>query len=66
MPRFRIHDIHNLESAPASPASLRNKLGEMILNSTTVRAKVEVLNQDTGEYRLVLQGSLDKEESKFD
>ncbi len=60
MARFRINDIHTVEAAPTSPATLQSKIGEMILSSTTVRAKVEAINSDTGEYRIVLQGSLDK------
>lgn len=66
MPRFRIQDIHTLENAPISPFNLRTKLGEMILNSTVVTAKVETVNPETGEYRLVLQGTLDKDETKFE
>ncbi|MFQ5768883.1 MAG: hypothetical protein ACE5ID_12990 [Acidobacteriota bacterium] len=66
MSRFRINDIHTVENAPTSPGSLRSKVGEMILSSTTCRAKVEAINPETGEYRIVLQGTLDKEESKFE
>lgn len=66
MARFRIQDVHTVENAPTSPGSLKNKIGEMILNSTTCRAKVDAVNPDTGEYRIVLQGTLDKEETKFD
>jgi len=66
MPRFRIHDISSLEAAPTSAGSLRSKLGEMIINSTTVRARVETVNPETGEYRVVLQGTLDREDTKFD
>ncbi len=66
MPRFRIHDLNTIERAPTSPASLRNKINEMILSSINARAKVELLNQETGEYRIVLQGTIDKEETKFD
>ena len=66
MPRFRIHDLMGLEQSPTSPGGIRSKLGEMILNSTTCRAKVETVNQETGEYRIVLQGSLDKEDTRFE
>lgn len=34
MPRFRIHDVHSVEHSPTSPATLRNKVSEMIANST--------------------------------
>ncbi len=64
--RFHVHDLKSLENAPTSPASLRTKIGEMIIHSTTARARVEAINPETGEYRVVLQGTLDKEETKFE
>jgi hypothetical protein len=66
MSRFRIQDVSGLEHAPTSAGSLRSKLGEMIVNSTVCRAKVEAINPETGEYRIVLQGTLDREESRWD
>ena len=66
MSRFRIHDLKTLENAPSSPGLIRSKVGEMIINSTVCRAKVEAINPETGEYRIVLQGTLDKEETKFE
>ncbi len=44
MPRFRIQDLHGLENAPTSAGSLRSKVGEMIVNSTNFRAKVDSVN----------------------
>ena len=66
MSRFRIHDLKSLESTPTSPGAMRTKVGELVVNSTVCRAKVEVINTETGEYRIVLQGTLDKEETKFE
>ncbi len=66
MTRFRFHDLKSLEVAPTSPGAMRTKVSEMIVNSTLCRAKVDSINQETGEYRIVLQGTLDKEESRFD
>ncbi len=66
MPRFRIQDLHGLENAPTSAGSLRSKVGEMIVNSTNFRAKVDSLNPETWEYRIVLEGTLDKEDTKFE
>ncbi|HYS78804.1 MAG: hypothetical protein DMF51_12435 [Acidobacteria bacterium] len=66
MARFHIQDVKSLENTPTSPAQLRTKIGEMILNSTIARAKVEAVNTETGEYRVVLQGTLDREEGKFE
>ncbi len=66
MPRFRIQDLDALENAPTSAGSLRSKVGEMIVNSTNFRAKVDSLNPETWEYRIVLEGTLDKEDTKFE
>ncbi len=66
MPRFRIQDLDALENAPTSAGSLRSKVGEMIVNSTNFRAKVDSLNPETWEYRIVLEGTLDKEYTKFE
>ena len=66
MPRFHVNDIRSIENSPTSPASLRSKIGEMILSSTVARARVEALNPETGEYRVVLQGTLDREENKLE
>ncbi len=66
MSRFRIQDLHTLENAPTSAGSLRSKVGDMIVNSTNFRAKVDSLNPETWEYRIVLEGTLDKEDTKFE
>lgn len=66
MRRFRIQDVHSVEHAPTSPGALRSKINAMIENSTTCKAKVEAINPETGEYRLILQGNLDREETKFE
>ncbi len=63
---FRIHDFKALEVKPTSPGAMRSKLNEMIVNSTVCRAKIESINQETGEYRIVLQGSIDKEDNRFE
>jgi hypothetical protein len=59
-------DFKTIENTPTSPATLRSKIGEVILSSTHARAKVEAMNPETGEYRVVLQGTLDRETTKFD
>ena len=65
MPRFRMQELHAIESGSSSPGTLRDRVGEMILNSTVCRAKVEAINPETGEYRLVLQGTLDREDTPW-
>ena len=66
MARYIAQDFRSIENSPTSPAVLRSKIGEMILHSTVARAKVEALNPETGEYRVVLQGTLDREEMKWE
>jgi len=66
MPRFRIQDVQGLENSPTSPGSLRSKVGEMIVNSTNCRAKIDSMNPDTWEYRIVLEGTLDKDDTRFE
>jgi len=63
--RFRMDDFRSIETAPTSPASLRSKIGEVILSSTHAKCRVESINPETGEYRVVLQGTLDRETTKF-
>ena len=66
MAKFKIQDLRLVESVPQNPTNLSSKLGDMILSSTNLKAKVEVLNPETGEYRVVLQGTLAKDEPKRD
>ncbi len=66
MARFRIQDIRTIEVSPTSPGTLKTKLGEMLFSSINATARVEGFNPETGEYRIVLQGTLDKEESRFE
>lgn len=61
---FKIQDIRSLENSPVVPAQLSTKVGDIILNSKHLVAKVETVNNETGEYRLVLQGTLTKEAIK--
>ena len=65
MARFRMDDLKSIEHAPTSPASLRSKIAEVILSSTHAKCRVESINPEAGEYRIVLQGTLDREATKF-
>ncbi len=66
MARFRFENFPLLETTPTSAAALRTKLGEMLVSSTSARVRVESMNAQTGEYRIVLQGTIDTEEIPFD
>jgi hypothetical protein len=61
MSKFQVRDFRSLEEAPSSPETLQVKVGDMLVNSTHARVKVESLNRETGEYRVVLQGTLEKQ-----
>ena len=65
MSAFKIQDIRSLEASPSNPSQLSTKVGEMILSSKHISAKVENVNAETGEYRLVLQGTLNKDTTKL-
>ena len=65
MPRISPTDLSAIERSPASPASLSRGVGELLGNSVTAKAKVDAYNWETGEYRIVLQGTLDLQETKF-
>lgn len=59
MAHFNMQDLHHLEDAPKSPGSLSASLSNMIHNSTACRAVVDSINAETGEYRIVLQGTIE-------
>jgi hypothetical protein len=61
MTRFNVEDFTSLSRVGTSPQMLRSKIAEVIMSSTACRAKVEALDPDTGEYRLVLQGTIGKD-----
>ncbi len=66
MSRFRLQDLPALESSPTSPGTLRLKIGELLIHSVSAAARVEMVNKETGEYRVALQGILDQEDVKFE
>jgi len=62
MNKWSIKDIHWLEKTPSSPSRFNWRVSEVLFNSTNCRCKVESINPTTGEYRIVLQGTLDIDE----
>ena len=64
MPQFKIQDLRSIEGQVDSPNQLSSKLGDMITSSSQIKAKVETANPETGESRIVLQGTLPKEVTK--
>jgi hypothetical protein len=66
MPRVLPTDLAAIERTPQSPGALTQELWEVLRNSLTAKLKVDSCNWETGEYRIVLQGTLDLEETKFE
>jgi len=57
--KFRFQNFPSIERTPNSPAYLQYRLTELLYNSTSCKCKVDSVNPTTGEYRVVLQGTLD-------
>ena len=65
MARIGPTDLNAIERSPLSPGALSRGLTEVLNNSMAARAKVESYNWETGQYRVVLQGTLDLVATKF-
>ena len=63
MPRMDPNALSAIERTPASPSALSKGLWDVLSHSISSRAKVEGFNNETGEYRVVLQGTLDLDET---
>ena len=63
MPRMDPNSLSAIERTPASPSALSTGLWDVLSHSISTRAKVEGYNFETGEYRIVLQGTLDLDEA---
>lgn len=56
---FNFNDFRFFDRAVSSPRQLNEGITALVFNSVNTRAKVEGVNPETGEYRIVLQGTLD-------
>jgi hypothetical protein len=65
MPRMDPNALNAIERTPASPKALSSGIWDVVSHSLSTRAKVEGFNAETGEYRVVLQGTLDLDETSF-
>ncbi len=63
MPRMDPNALNAIERTNASPTALSTSLWDVVSHSISTRAKVEGFNLETGEYRVVLQGTLDLDET---
>jgi len=61
MTRFTYNDFRYLERCPTSPSYLQSHISNLVYSSVNTKANIESVNPETGEYRIVLQGTLDME-----
>lgn len=59
MTKFNVRDLEIIRNANISSSTLKRQIGNMLQSSDDCRAIVESLNRETGEYRIVLQGTLE-------
>jgi|CXWL01.1.fsa_nt_gi hypothetical protein len=59
MTKFTFNDFRCLEKCPTSPKQLQGGISSLVFSSVNTKAKVESCNPETGEYRIVLHGTLD-------
>ena len=57
---FTVRDVHRMEAWPASRADVARHLAAALDASVAVRVRVDAINDLTGEYRIVLHGTLDR------
>ena len=65
MPRMDPNALSAIERSQMSPKALSTGIWDVVSHSISSRAKVEGFNAETGEYRVVLQGTLDLDETRF-
>ena len=65
MTKFTFNDFRMLEKCPTSPKQLQGGISSLVYCSVNTRAKVESCNPETGEYRIVLQGTLDMDNPNY-
>jgi hypothetical protein len=56
---FNFNDFRFFERPATSPCQLNEGISALVYSSINTRAKVDSINPETGEYRIVLQGTLD-------
>ncbi|MCK4857504.1 MAG: hypothetical protein KAT58_06025 [candidate division Zixibacteria bacterium] len=56
---FNFNHFRYFERPNASPWHLNEGIASLVYSSVNPRVKVDSLNPETGEYRIVLQGTLD-------
>jgi hypothetical protein len=65
MGKFTYNDFKGLDKCPTSPKQMHDGICNLVFSSVNTKAKVENCNPETGEYRIVLQGTLDMDSSNY-
>jgi hypothetical protein len=60
MEKFNTRDFDLIEHIPPSSNALREKIGNILKSSKSWSADVAGVDKQSGEYRIVLQGTLKK------
>lgn len=60
MSKFMLRDIENLKRAGSSVQDIHYNLANTVLNSDNIAANVRTLDKKTGQFEIVLTGTIDK------
>ena len=60
MSKLDFIELEKVNLTKLSGVTLKKQIASMLDNSSQCKAILETINQDTGEYRIVLQGIIDK------
>jgi hypothetical protein len=61
MENFEIRDLEIIKNLNLPQSTLKRQVNNMLCSSQNCKLTVECINQDTGEYRIVLQGILESD-----
>lgn len=61
MDNSNFKDFQNIDVTQLSCTNLKKHVTNMLENSSRCKAILECINQDTGEYRIVLEGIMETE-----
>ena len=62
MQKFTVRDFSMFEKTPISPTEISDRISNLMICTTNVKTQVESINEKTGEYRIVLQGTLNTDQ----
>ena len=63
MKKFTIRDFGMFDKTTISPTEITDCISNLMVCTTNVKTQVEAINETTGEYRIVLQGTLNTDQT---